>query len=128
MIKVGETYWTIVPIDTEDCGYDPLEPYQVEVDCNQQWCDDMWQCHVAGEVAYPPSVGCRTSDLFDTYAAAAAEYRKEIGALSANLKARAEYLAELAATFPDDLATWQERVRKETAEAEARYLEIERGE
>ncbi len=127
MIKVGGTYWAIVPINPEDFGWDPLEPYQVVVYGNQRYNTDLWNCHVAdrGE-KYPPYVGCRTEDLFETYAAAAAEYRKELAAMADHLEQRIKWLREESASFPDDPATRAEQVRKEQAEAEARYLEIER--
>lgn len=128
-IRIGGVYWAIMPVNNGDgdFNYDPEEPYQVVVEGNQLNCEDLWGCHVAGNGEYSAYVGCRTEDLFETYAEAAAAFRKEIGDLAGHLMARAVNLRELAATFPDDQETRKEQVRKELAEAEAHYLSIERG-
>ncbi len=128
-IRIGGVYWAIMPVNNGDgdFNYDPEEPYQVVVEGNQLNCEDLWGCHTLIGGIGSAYVGCRTEDLYETYAQAAAAFRKEIGELAVSLEARAKSLYVLAATFPDDQETRKEQVRKELAEAEAHYLEIERG-
>jgi hypothetical protein len=88
-IEIGCFYWCILPFNCEDNGFDPVEPYAVEVDGRQVYDENAFACHVVNGGPYPPYVGARAEDLFETRAGADAAYRQAILELADELERRA---------------------------------------